>query len=253
MLLVQVEEGYASQDNGEEQAYAAEQDVDLMAIVDGIDDDSDLVIEDDDSKTNTFEEYGAVEVVDRDPINEEDCREVDIEMQVNAEHTRGERAWRRRLRDSQETITRKCFIMSPPECNTRTCGPYNRWSDVSSENSQEGQSISDDDQHEFKPDESWDWDDSTDVVDDPFHTASTLPLNDTKPLLGNGDSFSMQKQVASDETIGSDRTSSDIQESESDATSNDPFRTSNDVPVNDEKPLLSRLLGTYKLDKITSM
>lgn len=251
-VLVQVEEGHSSKDKGsEEQEHAAEQAVALMAIVDGIDGDSDAVIDGDNSKTNTFEEYGAAEVVDRDPINEGDCREVDIEMQVNTE-TQEENEPREEERESHETSTQKCFIMSPPASDTRTCGPYNRWSDVSSENSQEGQAISDDDQHEFKPDESWDWDDSTDVVDDPFYAPSTLPLDDTKPLLGNCESFGTDKQAASDETMGSDRTSSDIQEIESDATPNDPFRTSTGLPANDENPLLGRLLGTYKLDKITS-
>jgi hypothetical protein len=248
-IVVQVEDGCASQDNSsEEQEYAAEQDVDLMAIVDGIDGDSD---DDDDSKTNTVEEYVAVEVVDRDPINEEGCREVDFEMQVNVEPPE-ENEPREEERESHETSTRKFFIMSPLASDTRTCGPYNRWSDVSSENSQERQAMSDDDQHEFKPDESWDWDDSTDVMDESFYTPSTLRLNDTMPLLGNSDSFGTQKQVASDETSGSDRTSSDIQESESDATPRDPFRTASGLPANDEEPLLSRLLGTYKLEKVTS-
>jgi hypothetical protein len=62
---------------------------------------------------------------------------------------------------------------------------FDRWSDVSSNYSL--YSTSDDDQQEFKPNESWDFhdndDDSEALVDDPFQTPNDIPLNDQKPLL----------------------------------------------------------------------
>jgi hypothetical protein len=167
-------------------------------------------------------------------------------MQLNAEQDH-------ELDDKPCKAARELICLStPPVCATLRCAPYNRWSDVSSNRSQDP-SLSDDDQQEFKPDESWDFndndDDSTSIVNDPFQTPSTLPSNDKKPLLRHLGTFSLETtQRATDDTVDSEvATTTDT---DSDAIVNDPFRMPSNTTVNDEKPLLSRLVGTYKLDKV---
>jgi hypothetical protein len=121
---------------------------------------------------------------------------------------------------------------------------FDRWSDVSSNHSRD--SNSDDDQHEFKPDESWDFNDNDDdneaVVDDPFQTPNDGPLNDQTPLLGHKLEDDSEESCDFIDAVCSD-------DNDSDAILADPFQTASNIPSNDEKPLL-RHLGTYKLEKV---
>jgi hypothetical protein len=125
---------------------------------------------------------------------------------------------------------------------------FDQWSDVSSNHSHD--TTSDEDQHEFKPDESWDFNDNDDdseaVVDDPFQTPNDVLPNDQKPLLGH--KLEDDDEDARD-MIDSRGPCNSNDDDDSDAVLVDPFQTPNTMPSNDETPLL-RHLGTYKLEKI---
>jgi hypothetical protein len=200
------------------------------------------------------------EVVEEVPISEKDCYAVDMDVQVNAAQPMKELATWPEVNEEPFAGTQPhelAFLQASPEYAVLTSTPPVRWSNVSSEDSLVHSSMSvDNDHQEFSLDESWDFndnvDDSIDIVDDPFQTASTLPSNDTRPLLGNGSEGSCRKQSSSDETVNSDASSRGVLDSESDESRHDPFQTPSTTPVSDEKPLLGQVLGTYKLQRVTA-
>ena len=240
----------------EKQVYA-EHESDLMLLVDTNDhtneeEEQDKGVEDIEMLFNMQQESDFMLLVDTNGNNddEEDERVQDIEMLFNRE--RDAELPLRQGDDEPRNATQELICLpTTPAFATLECTPYNPWSDVSSHRSQEA-SLTDDDQQEFKPDESWDFndndDDSTDIVDDPFQTPSTLPTNDKKPLLRHLGTFSLEAPRASDENVDSEAATTT--DTDSDAIVIDPFQTPINTQVDDEKPLLSRILGSYKLDKV---
>lgn len=149
--------------------------------------------------------------------------------------------------DAPNTFCNKSECLSSPSVLAAAAlsgnAGFDRWSDVSSNDSR--YSISDDDQEEFKPDESWDFNDNDDdsevLEDDPFQTPNDISLNDQKPLLRNELKNDEESYGLIDETCSND--------DDSDAVLADPFQTPSTIPSNDMKPLLQHL-GTYKLEKV---
>eukprot|EP00544_Gedaniella_sp_CCMP2646_P003279 CAMPEP_0202507430 /NCGR_PEP_ID=MMETSP1361-20130828/51719_1 /ASSEMBLY_ACC=CAM_ASM_000849 /TAXON_ID=210615 /ORGANISM="Staurosira complex sp., Strain CCMP2646" /LENGTH=1296 /DNA_ID=CAMNT_0049141551 /DNA_START=26 /DNA_END=3916 /DNA_ORIENTATION=+ len=201
---------------------------------------------------DTTHEVDESVVVEEDP-NSDDCCAVDMDMQANVAPPWPE------VNEEPFAVTQPhelAFLQASPGYATLTSSPPMRWGDVSSEDSLVHSMSVNEDHQDFSLDESWDFndnvDDSIDIVDDPFQTASTLPSNDTRPLLGNGSEGSCKEQTSSDETVNSDGSSRGLLDSEIDESLHDPFQTPSTTPVSDEKPLLGQVLGTYKLNKVTA-
>jgi len=239
-----------TEENTETPVYTAQQDSDLMTLIDSSDVDTAKVVDEAEALLGAEQESILIpSAVDNSEVVETAAVRIntdeDSEVQVPA--------WQE-LDESHQVTRELAFLEAPPNCAALGCSPYNRWSEVSSTHSR-APSLSDDDQLEFKPDESWDFndndDDSTDLVDDPFQSPSALEANDTKPLLQHTGTLSLETQTSSGESAGGDPPSL-VQSCDSDTTSDDPFQTPSTVPMNDEKPLLRRILSTYKLDKIAT-
>jgi hypothetical protein len=243
-------------EENEREVYA-EQDTDLMAIVCNSSDSTSGLVEEIVSRAETEQEKNVAAVVDEQANPDEEHTANIAETQVDAEQAGELRVSEWPEVDSEtRSITHQSPFLEPPLEGAALMmnGLYTRWSDVSSNHSRQP-SLSDDDQHDFRPDESWDFndndDDSTDVMEDPFQTPSSLPSNDTKPLLRPVGALGAVKQGASDDTVDS-APSSAVPDTDSDTTIDDPFQTPSAAPLNDDKPLLSRLLCTYKLEKVTT-
>ena len=147
-------------------------------------------------------------------------------------------------------------LSTPTVVAPAALGPANfdQWNEVSSNHSQD--LLSDNDQEEFTPDKTWDFDDcESDVVDDPFQTPDSMPVDDRRPLLqrmdacrleyGQGQTSDLEKRRSKSLPPGKSRV---YNESDGDGVE-DPSQTPSDYLVDDEKPLLQHL-GTYELENV---